>query len=66
MTRRTLLAGLPLAAQAAAQPLRLPQKVRLALIGVEGHTGEVLGQLPHAPEVELVAVSDLQFESRFP
>jgi len=63
LTRRSLLAAAPLAAQAvraAAEPLRLPQKVRLALIGVEGHTGEVIGRLPLLPDVELVAVSDTE------
>jgi len=61
LTRRSWLAGVALAAQAAGaatEPLRLPQKVRLALIGVEGHTGEVLNRLKQAPDVEFVAVAD--------
>jgi predicted dehydrogenase len=56
------MAGLPVAAQqavrAAEPPLKLPRKVRLALIGVQGHIGEVTGRLQQAPDVELVAVSD--------
>ena len=41
-------------AQAAA-PLKLPQKVKLAVIGVEGHLGEVKEALPALPDVEVVA-----------
>ena len=60
MTRRSVLAGIPIAAQAlrAAEPLRLPQKVRIGLIFVEGHTGEVLTHLKDLPDVELAAVAD--------
>ncbi len=60
MTRRSLLAAIPAAAQAlhAAEPLRLPQKVRIGLIGVEGHTSEILNHLKDLPDVELVAVAD--------
>jgi len=57
LTRRAWLAGASVAARAA-DSLRLPGKVRLALIGLEGHTGEVLGPLPRLPDVELVAISD--------
>lgn len=61
ITRRNWMAGAMLAPQAAAsaaEPLRLPQKVRLALIGMEGHTGEILGNLKDLPDVELVALCD--------
>jgi len=54
MTRRTLLAGLP----AMAAPLRLPQKIRCALLGLDGHAGEVLSPLPQLPDVEMVAFAD--------
>lgn len=49
-----------LTAQGAAQESshRLPNKVRLALIGLEGHTGEILQPLKLLPQVDLVAVSD--------
>jgi len=48
-----------MAAQAAIQPIvRLPQKVRIAIIGLEGHIGEVLGPLDRLPDVELVAIQD--------
>jgi len=48
-----------LAAQAAAEEIvRLPHKVRLAIIGLEGHTSEILGPLNRLPDVQLVAVYD--------
>ncbi len=52
------LLAAPQAATHAAEPLRLPKKVRLALIGMEGHTGEILGRLKQLPDVELVALCD--------
>lgn len=67
INRRSLLAGSLLAAQPAylaAQaarrvlaPLRLPRKVRLGLIGLEGHIADVLGPLASLPDVELVAIA---------
>jgi predicted dehydrogenase len=59
LSRRAWLAGA--AMQAAAQnrePVRLPKKIRIALIGLEGHTGEILRPLPLLPDVELVAICD--------
>lgn len=41
-----------------ASPLRLPQKVRVVLVGLDGHTGEVTKPLPQLPDVEIVAVHD--------
>ena len=59
MTRRAWIGGAALAAQAADLTIvRLPQHVRLAIIGLEGHTGEILGPLNRLPDVELVAVQD--------
>ncbi len=52
LSRRSLLAGAAPALMAA--PLRLPQKVRVALIGRDGHTGEVTKPLPQLPDVELI------------
>lgn len=58
-TRRSWLAGTAaLPAAEAFQPLRLPRKVRLALIGLDGHTGEILGPLKDLPDVELTAIAD--------
>ena len=64
MTRREWVAGAALAANAAQEPVRLPHKVRLALIGIEGHTGEIFGQLPRLPDIELVAVADPEQKPR--
>jgi len=56
MTRRTLLAG---AAAAQTPPeLRLPRRIRLAMIGLEGHTAEVLRPLRRLPDLEIAAVCD--------
>lgn len=38
--------------------VRLPRKIRLGILGLEGHISEVLDPLPQLPDVELVAVSD--------
>ena len=56
ISRRILIAGAALMAQAA--PVRLPKKLRLGILGLEGHIGEILDPLPQLPDVELVAVSD--------
>lgn len=47
-----------LATSAMASPLKLPQKIRIAVIGQEGHLSEVLDPLPQLPDVEVVAYSD--------
>ena len=62
LSRRSWLAGAPIAAQQAARaalpPVRLPQKVRIGLAGVEGHIGEITNHLQEAPDVEFVAAAD--------
>ncbi len=59
MTRREWIGGAALAAQAAGEPVvRLPHKVRLAILGLEGHIEDILGSLASVPDVELVAVQD--------
>jgi len=59
LSRRAWVAGAALARQASPQPaVRLPQKVRLALLGLEGHIDEILGPLDRLPDVQLVAVQD--------
>ena len=50
LTRRTLLT--------AAFGLRLPRKIRVAIIGLEGHSGIVLDALHDLPDVELAAFYD--------
>ncbi|MFN0167486.1 MAG: Gfo/Idh/MocA family protein [Bryobacteraceae bacterium] len=52
LTRRHLLAGSPLLAA------RLPRRVRVAVIGLQGHPNEVIGPLDQLPDVELVAIAD--------
>lgn len=52
------MAGAALASQAAAQEIRLPKKIRLAIIGLEGHIGEILGPMDRLPDIELVAIQD--------
>jgi len=56
MTRRGLLSALP--ALAAAPSIRLPQRIRVAILGLDGHTGEIVRPLPQLPDVEVVAISD--------
>ena len=46
------------AASAMAAPVRLPHKIRVAVIGQEGHLGELLSPLPQLPDVEVVAYCD--------
>ena len=53
------MAGAALASQAAPREIvRLPKKVRLAIIGLEGHTSEILDPMNQLPDVELAAVWD--------
>ncbi|MFN7918537.1 MAG: Gfo/Idh/MocA family oxidoreductase [Bryobacteraceae bacterium] len=55
LSRRQLLAAVP--------ALRLPRKIRVALIGLDGHTGEVTKPLPQLPDVEMVALHDARPEA---
>ncbi len=64
-TRRTWLAGSLAGALAAApddSPVRLPRKVRVGLIGLDGHSEEITGPLKKLPDAELAAVSDMNDE----
>ncbi len=54
VSRRSLLAALP----AAAATVRLPRKTGVALINLDGHTGEVTRPLPELPDVEMVGLFD--------
>jgi predicted dehydrogenase len=56
VTRRSVLAAL--AAPVAAQQIRLPKKIRVGIIGLEGHTGLITGPAATLADVEIVAVSD--------
>src|SRR5438045_1155306 len=57
-SRRALLLASGGAALIQAQPVQLPRKVRLGVIGYDGHLSEILDQLPAFPDVELVSVAD--------
>lgn len=54
LTRRSILFA-PAAMAAAAETVRLPKKIRLGILGFEGHTAEVIEPLPRLPDVEIVA-----------
>lgn len=60
ITRRLLLAGASasLSGASAAGPVRLPRKVRVGIIGLVGHTAEILDPLPLVPDVDIVAIAD--------
>lgn len=48
-----------LSMRAATQEIvRLPKKLRVAIIGLEGHIGEILGPLDRLPDLELAAIQD--------
>ncbi len=64
-SRRSLLFGMAaLAALARAETVRLPRKLRLGLIGFDGHPEEVLRPLRDFPDVELVAVAEAGSDAR--
>ncbi|MEJ7606419.1 MAG: Gfo/Idh/MocA family oxidoreductase [Bryobacteraceae bacterium] len=54
ITRRSLL--LSPAVAMAPPAVKLPRKVRVGIIGFEGHAGEITGQLHRLPDVEVTAV----------
>lgn len=60
LTRRALVLSPAALAAAAAPPaaIRLPRRLRLAILGLDGHTAEILDQAPRLPDIEIVAVSD--------
>lgn len=57
ITRRAVLAASAFAATAET-PVRLPKRLRVAMIGFDGHPGEITEPLPRLPDVEIVAMSD--------
>ncbi|MGH9629441.1 MAG: Gfo/Idh/MocA family protein [Bryobacteraceae bacterium] len=59
-SRRFLIAGAAaLAARAADNStVRLERPVRLAIIGFDGHPGEITGQLSRLPDVQVIAIAD--------
>ena len=60
-TRRTWLAGSlagALGAATAEPPVRFPRKVRVGLIGLDGHDEDIVHPLRQLPDAALVAVAD--------
>jgi predicted dehydrogenase len=58
LSRRAILLA-PVALSAAApEVVRLPKKIRVAILGWEGHTGEITGPLNRLPDVEVAAYWD--------
>lgn len=56
LTRRAiLLAPAALAAAAETETVRLPKKIRVGILGLEGHTGLITRPLNRLPDVEVVA-----------
>jgi predicted dehydrogenase len=43
---------------AAISPVHLKRRLKLGLIGFDGHVQEILNQLPNLPDIELTAVAD--------
>ncbi len=59
LSRRAFAAAAGASLQARAdETVRLPRPIRVALLGLDGHTGEILRPLVRLPDVELAAVSD--------
>ncbi|MCC6857988.1 MAG: Gfo/Idh/MocA family oxidoreductase [Bryobacterales bacterium] len=58
LSRRSWIAGAAGQASVVPETLRLPRRIRLAMVGLDGHTGEVLGPLRRLPDVELAAICD--------
>lgn len=59
ISRRALAAGAAAAVLSAQKPeIRLPRRIRAGVLGLDGHTGEVFGQLARLPDVEVAAISD--------
>ena len=59
ITRRSWIAGAAsLSAQTDSAAIRLPKRLRVALIGVDGHIAEITSPLKVLPDVELVAVAE--------
>jgi predicted dehydrogenase len=59
-TRRAILQGF--AVTAATPPLKLPGKVRVVIVGLEGHPEEIVSPLDSMPDVEVVAIAGPEAE----
>jgi predicted dehydrogenase len=57
--RQLFFAAAAVAAGPVPAPVRLPRRVRLGLLGIEGsHISEIINPLPRLPDVEVVALCD--------
>jgi predicted dehydrogenase len=62
--RGWLLAMAASVVEGSAETVKLPNKVRLGIIGFDGHVDDILRPLPDFPDVELVAVADAASDAR--
>lgn len=53
-----LLAGGIALSAAGAEMVKLPRKIRVAILGFDGHVAEILNPLPQLPDVEIAAIYD--------
>jgi predicted dehydrogenase len=58
MKRRAFLAGAVAAQAAGPAPVRLPKKVRVVMVGLDAHPGEVLNPSLAHPSIEVTALFD--------
>ncbi len=56
ITRRAVLGGVALALRA--EPVRLPRKIRVAIVGLDGHADEIANPLDRLPDVEVIGIAD--------
>ncbi len=57
ITRRSLIGSIGAAAALSAETLKLPAKVRVAIVGLEGHPTEISKPIDEMPDVEVVAIA---------
>jgi len=57
LSRRSLLAGLPALHASGVEALKLPRRIRVAMIGLDGHPTEITDPLDQLPEVDVVAIA---------
>jgi len=64
-SRRGLLLAISAAAVTGrAEPVKLPRKVRLGIVGYDGHLSEVLNHVSQFPDIELAAIADAGSDPR--
>src|SRR5690349_4658835 len=63
-SRRTLLLAAAAASAGRAATISLPRKVRLGIIGYDGHLSDILDHVSDFPDIELAAVADAGSDPR--